>query len=82
MQTVPPSDLNTRQEVAEDYTSEFIQAFNSMQLVDGVPYHRMLIELIMKHGSQREVSRQTGIPINTVNYSVKEVRSYIKSKVC
>lgn len=78
--TLPPSDFNTRPDYYES-GNEFIEAFNSMQLNNGFPYHRSLIELIVKFGSQSEVSRQTGIPINSVNKSVKEVRRYIKSKL-
>lgn len=47
----------------------------------GSPFYRKLYELIKVHGSMREVSRQTGIPIASISEAVKKARNHLKNKI-
>lgn len=71
---------------AEDYQeiniSEFIANFNSLDTEFGTFYHREIIKLIAKYGSQNEVSRRTGINKTNIVRTVAMVRQHLKSKLC
>ena len=71
------------EEKQEDPTAELMAVFEAMEMnaENGFPYHKTLVSLIAKYGSQREVARRTGIPLMTISDSVKQVRTYIKSKL-
>lgn len=43
------------------------------------PYYRMLVHLVNQHGSQRAVSRLTGIPVSSISEAVKRVRNHLNS---
>lgn len=43
------------------------------------PYYRMLVHLVNEHGSQRAVSRLTGIPVSSICEAVKRVRNHLIS---
>lgn len=44
------------------------------------PYYRHLVHLVDKWGSQREVARQTGIPVSTISEAIKKVRNHLTNK--
>lgn len=45
----------------------------------GSPFYRKLYELIKVHGSMREVSRQTGIPVSTISEAMKKMKGRVLS---
>lgn len=44
----------------------------------GTFYHRVILQLVAEHGSNRKVSKITGIPRASINQTMSEVREYIK----
>lgn len=68
----------------EDDTAGYLLAqYEAMELTteNGFPYHKKLIDLIVKYGSQRRVAIETGIPRAVISESVQEVRNYLTSKL-
>ena len=60
---------------------KFIKAISEMDNHFGTFFYRAICELVNKHGSIREVSRQTNIPLSTVHDAVKVARKYIKERI-
>lgn len=55
----------------------------SLSMIPGdYPYHKELINIIVKEGSMNKASALTGIPLTSIHRDVTFVRSFLKSKVC
>lgn len=50
---------------------------NGLDETFGNPYYRLLVYMVKDHGSMREVSRQTGIPVSSISESIKKVRNHL-----
>lgn len=56
------------------------QALEKIEHMDecfNTPYYRLLVSAYKKHGSMREVSRQTGIPVKSISDSFKKIRRHV-----
>lgn len=76
-----PAEHNTMQErqAAEDREQRMLNEVENLDKRFGTFYHRVLVQQIAECGSQREVSRRTGIPIASISVSVKRVREYLST---
>lgn len=45
----------------------------------GTFFYRELVEAVNRHGSMREASAKTGIPLSTISRAIKKVREHLKT---
>lgn len=76
-----PDEFEQRLESEERETMAVHEINNNFDDAFNTPYYRLLVHLIEKHGTMREVSRQTGIPIASISEAVKKTRNYLKNKI-
>lgn len=43
------------------------------------PFYRQIAEAVVKHGSMREASRQTGIHVSSISRAVKQIREHLQT---
>lgn len=72
-----PDDLIKRIEFEEKEIMLIDEINNKLDDEFGTHYYRNLVHLITEHGSMREVSRRTGIPIASISEAVKKVRNHL-----
>lgn len=76
-----PDELAERIESEERECRAINEINNNFDDAFNTPYYRTLVHLISEHGSMREVSRQTGIPIASISEAVKKARNHLKNKI-
>lgn len=80
-QTISPADIDTisERQQRENEEERIIRRFEIIDRELGnnsYPYHKEMIKLLVECGSNREVSRRTGIPHTTVDRTINHVRKY------
>lgn len=63
--------------IKEEDEIKIIDRIKNLEQTTGTCYYRLLVAAIEKHGSYREVSRQTGIPLTSIHNAVKKIRKII-----
>lgn len=62
----------------EEDELKMIEKINTLEEKTGTCYYRLLITALEKHGSHREVARQTGIPRTSIGNAVEKIRKILK----
>ena len=73
-----PDETDEGREAREAEELRLIERIDRIEQETGRAYYRMLIEAVMRLGSYREVSRQTGIPVSSISDSMKLIRNHLK----
>jgi len=63
--------------IKEDDEIKLLNRIEGLEETTGTCYYRLLVAAIKKHGTYREVSRQTGIPLTSIHNAVKKIRKII-----
>lgn len=66
-------------DLIEQKEMAMVEEVNNLDKTFDTPYYRMLVNLVNEHGSQRAVSRLTGIPVSSICEAVKKVRNHLNS---
>lgn len=74
-----PSDFEIRK-IKEEDEIKLIDRVKNLEELTGTCYYRLLVAALEKHGSYREVSRQTGIPITSISNAMKKIRQILKDE--
>ena len=70
------SDLEHRAMI-EQIEQDRLSAIDNLDISMGSWYYKALANAIKEHGSMREVSRKTGIPISSISNAVKKIREHL-----
>lgn len=70
------SDFEIRK-LKETEEERLMRNIETIEEKTGTCYYRLMIAALEKHGSYREVSRQTGIPVKSVSNAMKKIREII-----
>jgi len=73
-----PDELQIRK-FKEDSEDNVLQRIEGLDEELGTCYYRLLASAYKKHGSMREVSRQTGIPVMSISDSFKKLRKHLST---
>lgn len=65
--------------ISEEKEMELINKIDNMDEIFGSPAYRMMVILVDRYGSQREVSKQTGVSTWIINRGIKRVRKYLQN---
>lgn len=71
------SDFEIRK-MEEKKEADLIDRISNIEEKTGTCYYRLIIAAVQRHGSIREVSRQTGVPRNSIHNAMKKIRKIIK----
>ncbi len=71
------SDELSIRKIKEEEEIKLLDRIEGLEEKTGTCYYRLLVAAIKKHGTYREVSRQTGIPLTSIHNAVKKIRKII-----
>jgi len=71
-----PEELEIRK-FQEDKEVEYLNRIEGLDQELGTCYYRLLTVAYKEHGSMREISRQTGIPVMSISDSFKKIRKQL-----
>jgi len=72
-------DLISDQQDYNEREGKIISEIDKLDNQFGTPALRMMAILVSRHGSQREVSRLTGVPCSVISRGLKKVREHLQT---